>query len=93
MIEHLKQKYLEEAHDLLLELEKTLLLLEEAPTDSEGVEITFRVMHTLKGSSGMFGFTQISELVHLLENGYDSIRSTNQAVPAPLLCPHPLLQK
>ncbi|WP_224995842.1 chemotaxis protein CheA [Cesiribacter sp. SM1] len=85
MIEHLKQKYLEEAHDLLLELEKTLLLLEENPADSEGVEVAFRVMHTLKGSSGMFGYQQVSELVHLLENGYDTIRTNKQAVPLSLL--------
>ena len=63
MIEHLRQKYLEEANDLLLELEKNLLLLEETPGDAEGVEIAFRVMHTLKGSSSMFGYQQISELV------------------------------
>jgi two-component system chemotaxis sensor kinase CheA len=85
MIEHLKQKYLEEAHDLLLELEKTLLLLEENPADPEGVETAFRVMHTLKGSSGMFGFQKVSELVHLLENGYDTIRTNKQAVPLSLL--------
>ncbi|AHM60150.1 CheA signal transduction histidine kinase [Flammeovirgaceae bacterium 311] len=85
MIEHLKQKYLEEAQDLLLELEKTLLLLEENPADAEGVEVAFRVMHTLKGSSGMFGYQQVSELVHLLENGYDTIRTNQQAVPLSLL--------
>ena len=85
MIEHLKQKYLEEAHDLLLELEKTLLLLEENPADAEGTETAFRVMHTLKGSSGMFGYQQISDLVHLLENGYDAIRTAKQAVPQALI--------
>ncbi len=85
MIEHLKQKYLEEANDLLLELENTLLLLEENPTNPEGAETAFRVMHTLKGSSGMFGYQQISELVHLLENGYDSIRSAKLPVPGPLV--------
>ena len=85
MIEHLKQKYLEEAHDLLLELEKTLLLLEEDATDSEGVETAFRVMHTLKGSSGMFGYQQVSELVHLLESVYDAVRSGMLDLPKELL--------
>ncbi|EMR03980.1 chemotaxis protein CheA [Cesiribacter andamanensis] len=85
MIEHLKQKYLEEAHDLLLELEQTLLLLEQNPAAAEGVETAFRVMHTLKGSSGMFGYQQIGELVHLLESGYDAIRASGSPFPHALL--------
>ena len=45
----------------------------------------FRVMHTLKGSSGMFGFSQIEKLAHLYETLLDQIRSHEQKINPYLL--------
>lgn len=73
-MEHLKQKYLDEARDLLMELEKSLLSLEKIPSDIPMVDQVFRVMHTLKGCSSMFGYQKVGELTHLLENCFDNIR-------------------
>ena len=59
--------FLEEAAELLKELEHSLLELEERPDDSELVGRVFRAMHTLKGSGAMFGFTGLSAFTHRLE--------------------------
>ncbi|MGB3466035.1 MAG: chemotaxis protein CheA, partial [Cyclobacteriaceae bacterium] len=68
--------YLEEAEDLFKKMEESLLLLEKSPDDSEVlVADVFRSMHTLKGSSGMFGSVNVADFVHNLETVYDQVRS------------------
>lgn len=69
-----KNKFIEEASTLLINLEKDLLQLEKQPDNNDIVEDVFRVMHTLKGVSGMYGYNNIGELTHKLENIYDLIR-------------------
>jgi len=66
--------YLEEANDLLANLERALLALETNDNDKSYIEEVFRVMHTLKGNSSMFGLPVIAEFVHDLETIYDMIR-------------------
>jgi two-component system chemotaxis sensor kinase CheA len=76
MIEEKSKKiYIEEANELLISLESSLLVLEDDPTDNSNIELVFRVMHTLKGNSSMFGVAVVSEFVHDLETIYDKIRT------------------
>ncbi len=51
--------FIEEATDLLDDLETALLALESSYGDQAAVEQVFRVMHTLKGNSSMFGFQKM----------------------------------
>ena len=74
-----RQKFIEDASDLLTELEYTLLNLEKSPSDSRYIEEIFRSMHTLKGTAGMYGFDDIGKFTHKLENIYDIITSNNHA--------------
>ncbi|NLH55594.1 MAG: chemotaxis protein CheA, partial [Rikenellaceae bacterium] len=74
-MENFKKKFVEEAVDLLEGLEKSLLALEENPEDSTLIQQVFRVMHTLKGNSGMFGFDMIDSFTHEMETVYDLIRN------------------
>jgi two-component system, chemotaxis family, sensor kinase CheA len=74
-MDQFKSKYLEEATDLISEMEKVLLSLEHNLQDEKLVEQVFRVMHTLKGNSAMFGFDKIGELTHHLETIYDMVRA------------------
>lgn len=74
-MESFKKKFVEEAVDLLEGLEKSLLALEENPEDSTLIQQVFRVMHTLKGNSGMFGFDMIDSFTHEMETVYDLIRN------------------
>ena len=69
-----QQKFIEEANDLIVDLEQSLLVLEDNPNDKESVSSVFRIMHTLKGNSAMFGFDKIGEFTHHLENIYDLVR-------------------
>ncbi len=67
--------FVEEASELIDQLEASLLVLESSPSDSLAIDSVFRVMHTLKGNAKMFGFERMGELTHQLENIYDKIRS------------------
>jgi len=66
-------KFIEDASELLQDLEKNILELEDNRTNKNLIEEIYRVMHTLKGASAMFGFEKISEFTHHLENIYDYI--------------------
>lgn len=74
-MDQFQQKFIEEATENLNELEASLLKLENHPDDNELLEQVFRALHTIKGGGAMFGFENISELTHNLENIYDYLRS------------------
>ncbi|MHC1704424.1 MAG: chemotaxis protein CheA [Tenuifilaceae bacterium] len=74
-MDNFKKKFIEEATDLIEGLEKALLALEENPEDAGLIQQVFRVMHTLKGNSSMFGFELIDRFTHDLETVYDLIRN------------------
>jgi two-component system chemotaxis sensor kinase CheA len=69
-----KSQYIEEAHQLLTELDNSLITMEKDPDSKEHIEQIFRVMHTLKGTSGMYGFDKITEISHELENIFNLVR-------------------
>ncbi len=84
-MDNFKKKFVEEAVDLIDGLEKTLLELEENPEDEAIVQKVFRVMHTLKGNSGMFGFEMIDSFTHEMETIYDLIRNKQLSVSREIL--------
>jgi len=63
-----QRKFLEEATDLINTLEQSLLSLELDPNNSSIIDEIFRVMHSLKGGGGMFGFEKLSEFTHQVVN-------------------------
>jgi two-component system, chemotaxis family, sensor kinase CheA len=67
--------FVDEAIDLINQLEEKLLQLESDQNDTTLIDNVFRIMHTLKGNSNMFGFKHLGEITHHLENIYDAIRS------------------
>lgn len=75
MIDAHRKAFIEEATELLSELETTLLEVEEKPDDKELIAKVFRALHTIKGSSGMFGYDDITMFTHDIENVYDRIRN------------------
>ncbi|ULQ58920.1 chemotaxis protein CheA [Brucepastera parasyntrophica] len=64
----------EEALELLGTLEENLLELEKDPKNKEILSAVFRVMHTIKGSAGMFGLEQISAFTHEIETILTDLR-------------------
>jgi two-component system chemotaxis sensor kinase CheA len=69
-----RQTYLDEAAELLADLEGSLLELEERPDDPELIGRAFRALHTIKGSGAMFGFDEVASFTHELETLFDAIR-------------------
>lgn len=67
--------FIEEAHEILTELESSLLELEKKPENSELISKIFRAMHTIKGSGAMFGFDTVAGFTHDIETIYDLLRN------------------
>lgn len=84
-MDNFRRKFVEEAADLIENLEAAVLELEDRPTDASIVQRIFRIMHTLKGNSSMFGFTQIDRFTHHMETIYDQIRSNEREVTRTVL--------
>jgi two-component system, chemotaxis family, sensor kinase CheA len=84
-LDKLKELFIQEANELINTLEEATLAMENQPGDIGQVESIFRVMHTLKGSGGMFGFDKISEFTHDLETIYDYVRKSELKVDKNLL--------
>ncbi|XOV93425.1 MAG: chemotaxis protein CheA [Bacteroidota bacterium] len=80
-----KTTFLVEINELLEKLEASLLALENNQNDEELIEDIFRSMHTIKGSSSMFGFEKVSGFVHNLESIYDRIREGKLPITKDLL--------
>jgi two-component system chemotaxis sensor kinase CheA len=81
----MKAIYIEEANELLANLEISLLSLENNSNEKRFIEEIFRVMHTLKGNSSMFGLQHVAEFVHDLETIYDKVRNSEMELTKSLL--------
>lgn len=80
-----KQKFVEEADSLLAKLDNALIALEKDTSDIQYVNEAFRVMHTIKGTSGMYGFSKVVEITHEIESLYDMVRESKMEVTQLLL--------
>jgi len=72
-LKQFKRKFIEETSELLSKLEGDLLELENNVENKECVDEVFRVMHTLKGVAGMYGFINIQDLTHHLETIFEKV--------------------
>lgn len=67
--------FIEEARELLVQMEEALLRVEQTPDDAETINAIFRAAHTIKGSAGIFGFDHVVEFTHVAESVLDRVRS------------------
>lgn len=74
MTKEFRASFIEEALELLNQLETDLLQLEGNPENSYIIDSIFRIMHNLKGNAGMFGFDKVQNLTHEFESLYDRIK-------------------
>jgi two-component system, chemotaxis family, sensor kinase CheA len=77
--------YIDEAREILRDLEQCLLDLERSPEDREGIAKVFRCLHTVKGSGAMFGFEEIARFTHDIETVFDRVRDGDLPITADLL--------
>lgn len=69
------EQFRTEIQESLAGLEESLLQLEQFPTDMERIGSVFRVMHTIKGTAGMYGFDEAAAFTHRIENCFDRLRN------------------
>ena len=74
-VENYTALFCQEAGDILLEVEATVLALEENPTDKSTIDKLFRMAHTIKGSSDMMGYENIKTPTHHVETLLGELRN------------------
>ncbi|MBI4743104.1 MAG: chemotaxis protein CheW [Betaproteobacteria bacterium] len=68
------QVFFEESEEHLAAMEALLLELDIDNPEPEQLNAIFRAAHSIKGSSGTFGFTDLTDVTHILETLLDRLR-------------------
>ncbi len=72
--------FFDEAEELLAEAERLLLGINIDDPDNEELNAIFRAAHSIKGGAATFGFMDMTEITHVLENLLDKIRKHEMAL-------------
>lgn len=84
-MEQFLQVFFEETDEHLATLELLLIGLDLDEPDAETLNGIFRAAHSIKGSSGMFGFDDLTAVTHELETLLDRIRCGQTALHADMI--------
>ncbi|WP_374681519.1 chemotaxis protein CheA [Accumulibacter sp.] len=84
-MEDLLQDFLQEAGDLLSDVDNKLVDLERTPGDSRLLNDIFRGFHTIKGGAGFLNAGELVKLCHLTENLFDKLRNGEQTLTPELM--------
>ncbi|THB66012.1 MAG: chemotaxis protein CheA [Gammaproteobacteria bacterium] len=79
-LEQFHQVFFEEALEGLDSMESSMLAMEEGCDDSEEINAVFRVIHSIKGGAGTFGFAHIADFTHVVETLLDQVRSGEREI-------------
>ena len=79
------QNFVAESRGLLSAMEDALLILEKTPDAPDALNAVFRAAHTIKGTAGIFGFDELVEFTHVMENILDDVRAGEVSVDATLI--------
>jgi two-component system chemotaxis sensor kinase CheA len=74
------QVFFEEAAEHLSTMESLLLGLDVNDPSMEDLNAIFRAAHSIKGGAGTFGFTDMTEVTHVLETLLDKLRKQEMQV-------------
>ncbi len=66
--------FFDEAQEHLESIEEHAMHLGKGGNEKETLDTIFRAAHSIKGGSGTFGFTQLSEATHEMETLFDALR-------------------
>jgi two-component system chemotaxis sensor kinase CheA len=84
-MEDLLQDFLQEASDLLSDVDNKLVDLEKSPDDSRLLNDIFRGFHTIKGGAGFLNASELVTLCHLTENLFDKLRTHEMTLSPELM--------
>jgi len=74
------QVFFEETAEHLASMESLLLALNLDAPEADQLDAIFRAAHSIKGGSGTFGFTDITDVTHELESLLDRLRKKEFAI-------------
>ena len=74
------REFLVESGEGLDQLEREFIALEADPSARERLAIVFRAVHTIKGTSGFFGFSRLENLTHVGESLLSRLRDGTLAL-------------
>lgn len=77
-------EYFAECEELSERVSQNLQLIEKGHANPDTIDSIYRDIHTIKGSSQLFGFKDIGEITHAMESCLDPVRK-NQLTPSPTL--------
>lgn len=84
-IEPVKELFITESKELLEKMEQMTLEIESREDKTEALRDLFRCIHSIKGSSGMFGFEAIEYFLHHFENLLDELRNGSLKTSKPII--------
>ncbi|MES2771843.1 MAG: chemotaxis protein CheA [Pseudomonadota bacterium] len=84
-MEDLLQDFLQEAAELLSDVDNKLVELEKTPEDKRLLNDIFRGFHTIKGGAGFLNAAELVTLCHLTENLFDKLRNAEMAMTQVLM--------
>ncbi|MEO9331468.1 chemotaxis protein CheA [Pseudomonas guguanensis] len=71
----LLQQFIQESREALDAIGQTLLQMEREPDNAAPLGELFRLVHTLKGNSGLFEFPALTSVLHAAEDLMDALRN------------------
>ena len=77
--------FFEETAEHLADMETRLLELDLAAPADEDLNAIFRAAHSIKGGAATFGFPDLAEFTHVLENLLDQVRKRQRAATRELV--------
>jgi two-component system, chemotaxis family, sensor kinase CheA len=80
--EELRAVFIEEAYEIIEQLDLDIINYEENPSDKSILHGLFRGVHTLKGSANSFGFTRLGSFVHHFEDLLERYRELESSAPS-----------
>ncbi len=74
------EEFIQEAEEILENLDQELIELENDPTNKDLLNQIFRGMHTLKGGAGFLGLESVISLAHVIESIFDKLRNDEMSL-------------
>jgi two-component system, chemotaxis family, sensor kinase CheA len=84
-VDDLTKEFIAESQEGLDRMERGLTELETRPDDGQLVGEIFRVVHTIKGTTGFLGFDRLEKLAHAGEHLLSALRDGKVAVTSELI--------
>lgn len=84
-MEELLNDFLQEAGEMLSDVDSKLIDLEKFPNDRKLLNDIFRGFHTIKGGAGFLNAGELVTLCHLTENLFDKLRNGDLSLTAEIM--------